>query len=248
MCVLFLLLREISTYLQTQSTPTTRTFSREKAGDVQHVVIIGGGPVGLSLALLLAEWVNRGEWRGRVTLYEQRVKEEGGTLHWRELPDGNRRREQVVTLQDRVVDLFPENFRGLFEGERVWASSRNVAIRHIEDRLLDRLQHDDMRRHVQIHPLPSEIRDAVRRSRGSAPDQVYRNWIANLPGDVIVAADGSNSLTRQCEPSFEWKPLGGGEGAVETDYSLGLALADDMDGLPASNQALNVVLTLAQTR
>lgn len=217
------------------------------------VVIIGGGPVGLSLALLLGRLKRENKWSGSVQVYEARIEQKGdegkvgGTYHWRELADGNRRREQVVTLQNDIVTRFPKDVQELFDGETVWLSSRNVAIRSIEDRILARLQKPDLREHVKVSNLPPEIRKAVRSSRGSAPNEVYQRWVNNLPAHVIVAADGGSSLTRQCA-NFSWQNLGAAEGHVEADYAMGLALANDVDGLRKTNQAWNVVATLAQTR
>ena len=76
---------------------------------------------------------------------------------------------------------------------------------------------------------------------------MYRRWVESLPADVIVAADGASSLTRQCA-NFSWQRAGSAEGHVESDYAMGLALANDDDGLRDTNQAWNVLCTLAQTR
>ena len=70
----------------------------------QYVAIVGAGPVGLvcaaKLALSLGQNVN-------IEIYERRISwsAERGCYEWKSEEKGNRRREQVVTLQDDVVDL-----------------------------------------------------------------------------------------------------------------------------------------------
>mmetsp|Transcript_17696 Transcript_17696/g.35534 ORF Transcript_17696/g.35534 Transcript_17696/m.35534 type:complete len:89 (-) Transcript_17696:4108-4374(-) len=71
----------------------------------QYVAIVGAGPVGLvcaaKLALSLGQDVN-------IEIYERRINwsAERGCYEWISEENGNRRREQVVTLQDDVVNLF----------------------------------------------------------------------------------------------------------------------------------------------
>ena len=96
-----------------------------------------------------------------------------GIWKWMDEDDGNRRREQVVTLQDSVIDLFncmPSDFKSCFNGERVWIASRNVAIRDLEDRLLKYAQRESLRPFLHIHQGPSdEIWRDLRQRRAQQP-------------------------------------------------------------------------------
>jgi len=84
-----------------------------------YVAIIGAGPVGLTsaanLALILGPNIN-------IEVYERRIdwNTNNGCYEWISEEKGNRRREQVVTLQDSVVDLLThKKIHRLFDGERV---------------------------------------------------------------------------------------------------------------------------------
>ena len=73
--------------------------------DLPLIVVVGAGPVGLSFAIHLAEysWLNIGK-RYRIHIYERRIRlNQQNRYVWMDLPDGNRRREQVVTLQTQMA-------------------------------------------------------------------------------------------------------------------------------------------------
>ena len=143
--------------------------------------VVGAGPVGLALALRVADVMKSQNWdrkKAFVTVYETRVQQERDSWQRR-----GRRRGQVVTLQDDVSSLWPP---GIFEGERVWPSSCNVAIRDLEDSLLEAAaQHQ----RIRIVPAPAAKEPA---------DQ--RKFLGNMEADIIVAADGAASLCRRAFP------------------------------------------------
>ncbi|WP_282695852.1 FHA domain-containing protein, partial [Streptomyces sp. CC208A] len=68
------------------------------AGPVLRVTVSGGGPVGLSFALLLEHLMGA---RVAVTVYDGRWAQEGAKVVWKGEGQGNVRRQQVVTVQSR---------------------------------------------------------------------------------------------------------------------------------------------------
>jgi len=211
----------------------------------QYVAIVGAGPVGLvcaaKLALSLGQDVN-------IEIYERRINwsAERGCYEWISEENGNRRREQVVTLQDDVVNLFThEEVRRLFDGERVWRTSRNVAIRDLEDRLLDFLQREAASgSNVRVARLPEVLHD----DNDRIDAKKYSIWVNSLDVDVVIGADGANSMTRSSF-GIGHVALGSTDERLlkRTDFALGIGLtAEGVDG--GQRQALNAALTLAQTR
>ena len=63
-----------------------------------RVTIVGGGPVGLTLALLLDHHMGASV---AVTIHDGRWIRTGGEVEWRGAETGNVRRRQVVTVQSR---------------------------------------------------------------------------------------------------------------------------------------------------
>ena len=107
-----------------------------------------------------------------VTVYETRVQQERDSWQRR-----GRRRGQVVMLQDDVTSLWPE---------RVWPSCCNVAIRDLEDSVLEAAaQHQ----HIRIVQAPAVKEPA---------DQ--RKILENMEADIVVAAFGAASLCRRAFP------------------------------------------------
>ena len=104
----------------------------------------------------------------------------------------------MVTLQDDVVNLWPP---GTLEGERAWPTSRNVAIRDLEDELLEKAaQHPYVR--IEQAPRYETVQD-------------QRSFIKGLDADMIAAADGAASLSRQAFPET-FRSLDAPEGTDRT--------------------------------
>jgi 2-polyprenyl-6-methoxyphenol hydroxylase-like FAD-dependent oxidoreductase len=147
--------------------------------------VAGGGPTGLTFALaLLAYGVD-----ARIRVFDPRWRRSGERVAWRDLPHGNRRRQQIVTIQSNVWHDLPQPIQhALFDRQdhsEVWPLSsdspahrgppRNLPIRQIEDRLLDRLQESAA---VELVP---ERYDPTR---------------ADLPG-LLAICEGAHSPTRE---------------------------------------------------
>jgi len=220
---------------------------QSSTGELKKWAIIGTGPVGLMLGLCLARVMGRAGMlpeEAHVDIYEIRLEREAGK--WR--PSGLRR-DQVVTLQDDVIELFHgAGLAQLFEGERVWSRSSNCAIADLEDRLFAYAQEDEhARKFLQIHK--------AERDRSS---QEQCDWILGLDADILVATDGASSLSRRAfpdtfqsvdspGPEFDRTRLGDKNvDCVPTDYALGIGLTDDVE--PLQEQSANVFLTLSQCR
>ncbi len=125
--------------------PGRRAAEPAQAG-VLRVLITGGGPVGLSLALLLDCLLGQ---RVAITMYDGRWFRDGDKVVWKTPEQGNVRRQQVVTIQSRqFLRLPPEVQHRLFAPGRyteMWPAGpdsienlgpRNIRIAYIEDTLL----------------------------------------------------------------------------------------------------------------
>jgi hypothetical protein len=72
------------------------------------VTISGGGPVGLTFALLLADLMGP---RVAIRVYNSRWKRDGHRVVWKEIEEGNVRRQQVVTIQSRQFLKLPQEIQ-----------------------------------------------------------------------------------------------------------------------------------------
>jgi hypothetical protein len=110
------------------------------------VTVTGGGPVGLTFALLL-ESLMSGEVS--VAVHDARWTEENGRIVWKGEKQQNARRHQVVTIQSRQYLRLPRDVRERVfqEGHytEMWPQGpdsisgcgpRNIRIAHFEDQLL----------------------------------------------------------------------------------------------------------------
>ncbi len=71
---------------------------KRPASRALRVIVSGGGPVGLSLALLLEDLMGP---RVDITIYDGRWTRAGNKILWKTPEQGNVRRQQVVTVQSR---------------------------------------------------------------------------------------------------------------------------------------------------
>ncbi|OLR94554.1 FAD-dependent monooxygenase family protein [Actinokineospora bangkokensis] len=180
-----------------------------------RVDVAGGGPVGLAFACSVQALLGRDVV---VRVFDRRWKRAGDRVVWRDAADGNRRREQVVTLQSNVWSALPPRVqRALFvEGRygEMWplgpdspaerGRPRNIKIRWIEDCLLDLAQD-----HYGVDVVP----------------EAYTPPATPVEGGVLAICDGARSATRAA--------LAAGFGTPNPDlYSL--------DGTPLQERVLGI--------
>jgi hypothetical protein len=120
---------------------------KARSAPALRVTITGGGPVGLTFALMLEHLMGP---RAAIRIYESRwIRDASGQLVWKGPDQGNIRRQQVVTIQSRQYLKLPiEVQERLFTPGRyteMWPKGpdsiqdlgpRNVRIAYVEDELL----------------------------------------------------------------------------------------------------------------
>ncbi|WP_436889508.1 FHA domain-containing protein [Nocardiopsis dassonvillei] len=171
--------------------PVTRMFVRPEvfSGPVLNVAVSGGGPVGLSFALLLEHLLGR---QVSVTVYDARWTRDGDRVVWRDEKQGNVRRRQVVTIQSRqFLNLSEEMQERLFAPggyTEMWPSGadsvsglgpRNIPIARVEDVLLE-----------MCGERPDRIRLVPERFDAAAPGALDDRH-------VLAVCEGSRSRTRE---------------------------------------------------
>ncbi|MFC4592140.1 FHA domain-containing protein [Sphaerisporangium corydalis] len=207
-------------------------------GPVLRVTISGGGPVGLSLALLLENLMGQ---RVSITLYDGRWTRDGSRVVWKDQSQGNVRRQQVVTIQSRQYLNLPEEVQArLFSAgsySEMWPagpdsvrgfSPRNVRIAFVEDELLD---------------IANEKSDRIRLVPAFFDLAEHRETVAE--DHVLAICEGGRSRTRDL---FTAK-----FGAADTSiYSLeGRHIQDVVLGLRVKSDLsdpMTILLTVAQNR
>ncbi|MDX3263293.1 FHA domain-containing protein [Streptomyces sp. MI02-2A] len=226
--------------LMALSLPRSVTHGAEESesGPVLRVTVAGGGPVGLSFALLLEHFLGP---QAQITVYDGRWRKQGRTIVWKGQDEGNVRRQQVVTVQSRQYLAWPEEVRArLFDPEHyseMWPSGpdsigdhhpRNMRIAYIEDRLLELA--NEKRERIRLIPTrfdPAEQQDALATQH------------------VLAICDGGRSHTREHFAARFGK-------ADESIYSLdGRHLQDVVLGLRVKStlsDPMAVLLTVAQNR
>ncbi|HVB43870.1 MAG TPA: FHA domain-containing protein [Streptosporangiaceae bacterium] len=126
--------------------PAAERVPRQAPAPALRVTITGGGPVGLSFALLLEHLMGP---RVAIKIYDSRWVRAGGTVVWKGPDQGNVRRQQVVTIQSRqYLKLPPDVQERLFTPgaySEMWPKGpdsihdlgpRNIRIAYVEDQLL----------------------------------------------------------------------------------------------------------------
>ncbi|MER6000082.1 FHA domain-containing protein [Nonomuraea angiospora] len=207
-------------------------------GPVLRVTVSGGGPVGLSFALLLEHLMGS---RVVVTVYDGRWTQDGAQVAWKGQDQGNVRRQQVVTVQSRQYLNLPDPVQArLFKPgaySEMWPpgpdsirghAPRNLRIAYIEDTLLEMAgEKSDRIRLVPTRFDPDEHGDSVKQDH------------------VLAICEGGRSRTRE---HFTGK-FGTADSSI---YSLnGKHLQDVVLGLRVKSDlpdAMSVLLTVAQNR
>ncbi|WP_369142962.1 FHA domain-containing protein [Streptomyces sp. R44] len=208
------------------------------AGPVLNVTVTGGGPVGLSFALLLEDLMGP---RVAITVYDGRWVQDGAKVVWKSAGQGNVRRQQVVTVQSRQYLNLPEEVQArLFRGDaysEMWPvgpdslrdrKPRNLRIAYIEDTLLE---------------LANEKPERIRLVPEKFDPAAYQK--AETRGHVLAVCEGSRSRTRE---HFTDK-FGNADKSI---YSLnGQHLQDVVLGLRVKStltDPMTVLLTVSQNR
>ncbi|CAF0919555.1 unnamed protein product [Didymodactylos carnosus] len=162
----------------------------------------------------------------KIRIFEGRWLARDGEIMW-----NSRRREQVVTLQDHVIEQMPTYIQeGLFKNinERVWPTSRNIPIREVEDRLFELIQPF----------VKSEIIELI-------PENLHEQSECLIKGDfdLLLGADGAESFVRNyCNIGVFVEGI---------EYACGVAYNIPEQVEPSDeplHQALNCILTISQTR
>ncbi|MFJ2032924.1 FHA domain-containing protein [Streptosporangium sp. NPDC087985] len=212
--------------------------ARGEPGPVLHVTISGGGPVGLSFALLLEHLMGR---RVAITLYDGRWTQDGSRIVWKDQAQGNIRRQQVVTVQSRQYLNLPEEVQArLFSAgsySEMWPtgldsirgySPRNIRIAYVEDKLLEIAnEKSDCIRLIPANFDPAEQQETV------AKDQ------------VLAICEGGRSRTREYftdKFGNADKSIYSLDGRHVQDVVLGLQVKSDL------SDPMTVLLTVAQNR
>ncbi|MDX3852066.1 FHA domain-containing protein [Streptomyces sp. AK02-01A] len=210
----------------------------DEPGPVLKVTVAGGGPVGLSFALLLEQLMGR---RVAITVYDGRWTQDGSQIVWKNQGQGNVRRQQVVTVQSRQYLNLPEEVQArLFSAEsysEMWPagpdsirgySPRNIRIAYIEDKLLEIANEKTGR--IRLVPTkfdPTEHHDTV------------------VKDHVLAICEGGRSRTREHFTSKFGV-------ADKSSYSLdGQHIQDVVLGLRVKSELsdpMTVLLTVAQNR
>ena len=172
-----------------------------------RVTVTGGGPVGLSFALLLEHLMGP---RVTIKVYDTRWQRDGDRVVWKTADQGNVRRQQVVTIQSRqFLKLPPEVQERLFipgAYSEMWPQGpdsiqdlgpRNVRIAYVEDQLLAIA--NDRPDHIQL--IPERFDPAP--ARPTSPDTTYwRSARAAARARWSTSPDSSVPATRRCTRSM----------------------------------------------
>jgi hypothetical protein len=203
-----------------------------------QVTITGGGPVGLSFALLLEYLMGA---RVAITVYDGRWMKQDGRIVWKGPQHGNVRRLQVVTIQSRqYLKLPPPVQEHLFIPgvyTEMWPKGpdsiqdlgpRNVRIAHVEDQLLAYANEKSDR--ISLVPEPFDP--------ASAEDHLAEQ-------DVLAICEGGRSRTLECfgaKFGVADSSLYALDGKQVQDMVLGLRVKSEL------SDPMAVLLTVTQNR
>ncbi len=202
------------------------------------VTVTGGGPVGLSFALLLESLLGD---QVALRVYDGRWTQAGPRIVWRSETERNARRQQVVTIHSRQYLKFPEEVQNRVfragEYSEMWPKGsdsiqacgpRNIRIAHLEDQLLALANEKPDR--IQLIP-----------TRFDAKDRRYKLEEQH----ILAVCEGSRSRTREAFIA----QFGHADSAM---YSVaGDHLQDVVLGLRVKSElpnAMAVLLNVAQNR
>jgi hypothetical protein len=204
---------------------------------ILRVIVSGGGPVGLTFALLLADLMGP---RVAIRVHNGRWKRDGDQVVWKGPEERNVRRQQVVTIQSRQYLKLPQEMQDhLFTPgnfTETWPKGpdsigdlgpRNIRIAYFEDRLLELA---NRKRQIELVPEPFDADSAHEEIAGA---------------HVLAICEGSRSRTLAhfsdkfgaADASFY-----GLEGEQVSDMVLGLRVKSLLPDPVA------VLLTVAQNR
>jgi 2-polyprenyl-6-methoxyphenol hydroxylase-like FAD-dependent oxidoreductase len=205
--------------------------------EMLRITVVGGGPVGLIFSALMCSRMSEDEVRIRI--YDHRWHVHEGRVEWKGLQQGNRRRQQVVTVQSRQYTLLPSQlFEHVFRPEIsgcIWPNGPdsvdglpplNIRISDLEDELLDWLR---KRPQIEFHSSKFEVEQQLDDLRDE---------------HLVVICDGAGSRTREALRIF-------GQPDADTFSRGGRRLEDVVLGLQVKSRlhpSAAVLLTLAQSR
>jgi 2-polyprenyl-6-methoxyphenol hydroxylase-like FAD-dependent oxidoreductase len=205
--------------------------------DMLRITVIGGGPVGLIFSALIISGMP--EDKVRIRIYDHRWHVRAGHVEWKDAQQGNRRREQVVTVQSRQYTILPRQlFEHVFRREvsgAIWPTGPdsidglpplNIRISDLEDSLLDWAQ---KRPGIEFYLSKFEVERQLDELRDE---------------HLVVICEGAGSRTREAlrifgQPDADTFCRGGRR---LDDVVLGMLVKSGLDPSAA------VLLTLAQSR
>src|SRR5215470_1494694 len=218
--------------------PAASSSAAKASSRALQVTITGGGPVGLSFALLLEYLMGA---RVAITVYDGRWMKHDGRIVWKGPEHGNARRLQVVTIQSRqYLKLPPPVQERLFIPgvyTEMWPKGpdsiqdcgpRNVRIAHVEDQLLAYANEKSDR--IRLVPEPFDP--------ASAEDDLAAQ-------DVLAICEGGRSRTLEyfaAKFGAADSSLYALDGKQVQDMVLGLRVKSEL------SDPMAVLLTVTQNR